>query len=373
MSGLKIIYFTTISTLALSYFVISKAALTRQLRLWARELPNIVPHYAVKCNNDPLLLRWMTEINPTMGFDCASLNEINTALPLVSPNKIIYAQPCKKHQDIKIAQAQGIQTTVVDSVEEVEKLAEAGWKGSTLVRLLVEDGGSKQPFGKKFGAPFPWLDRIYRTAKYHDINMTGFSFHVGSECQTPEQYEKAIKLCNKAHRVAETHKINTETIDIGGGFLHEEEKFVQTARVILYAQTYFPKDTNWIAEPGRFLAAPTHTLYTTVIGKKPAWPPSDEAKWRITIDESVYGAFSNIPFDHQTPEFEAVKPSGKDKNPTIVFGRTCDSGDTIGTDIYLEEVKVGDVLRVPNMGAYTTVTASEFNGFPKAERIYQLN
>ena len=318
----------------------------------------------------------MTQINPEIGFDCASLNEINTALPLVSPTKIIYAQPCKKLQDIKIAQAQGIQSTVVDSAEEVEKLAEAGWKGQTLVRLLVEDGGSKQPFGKKFGAPFPWLEPIYRAAKYHNIKMTGFSFHVGSECQSPEQYEKAITLCNRAMKVSDVYKFNTETVDIGGGFLHEEDKFIETAKVIRHAQTYFSKDTKWIAEPGRFLAAPTHTLYTTVIGKKPCWPPSKEfsdPKWRITIDESVYGAFSNIPFDHQNPIFETEEQSKGSKVPTTIFGRTCDSGDTIGTHIYLPEVEVGAVLRVPNMGAYTTVTASEFNGFPKAERIYQLN
>ena len=318
----------------------------------------------------------MTEINPEMGFDCASLNEINSAMPLVHANKILYAQPCKKLQDIKIAQAQGIQSTVVDSVEEVKKLAEAGWKGETLVRLLVEDGGSKQPFGKKFGAPFPWLNDIYSVAKFYKINMTGFSFHVGSECQSPQQYEKAIKLCNKASRLAETHSFHTETVDIGGGFLHEESKFIDTAKVIVYAQSYFSKDTKWIAEPGRFLAAPTHTLYTTVIGKKPCWPAPinpEDPTWRITIDESVYGAFSNIPFDHQNPEFETISPAHSKKHPTTIFGRTCDSGDTIGTHIPLEEVDVGSVIRIPNMGAYTTVTASEFNGFPKAERIYQLN
>jgi diaminopimelate decarboxylase len=30
------------------------------------------------------------------------------------------------------------------------------------------------------------------------------------------------------------------------------------------------------------------------------------------------------------------------------------------------------VLRIPDMGAYTTVTASEFNGFPKPRRVYEL-
>jgi hypothetical protein len=31
----------------------------------------------------------------------------------------------------------------------------------------------------------------------------------------------------------------------------------------------------------------------------------------------------------------------------------------------MEDLEVGDWLWFPNMGAYTSVTASEFNGFPK--------
>jgi ornithine decarboxylase len=89
----------------------------------------------------------------------------------------------------------------------------------------------------------------------------------------------------------------------------------------------------------------------------------------------VYGSFSNIPFDHQVPEFERMRTPAvrEQRRPTIIFGRTCDSGDCLGTHIPLHDVKVGDVLRIPNMGAYTTVTASEFNGFPKAQRIYEAN
>lgn len=33
----------------------------------------------------------------------------------------------------------------------------------------------------------------------------------------------------------------------------------------------------------------------------------------------------------------------------------------------MEELKVGDWLYFPLMGAYTSATASEFNGFPKPE------
>jgi len=355
--------------------MISRKALAKQLRLWQDHLPFVQPFYAVKCNNDPVLMKWMTELHPNMGFDCASYREIVEALPLVKPSHILYAQPCKIPEDIIRAQAAGVQTTVVDSVEEVEKMA--GWKGQALIRLLVEDKGSKQPFGKKFGAPLDWVSRIAEAAKYHKVALSGFSFHVGSECQNPDQYVNAIEECKKASVITKGYGFQTEIVDIGGGFLPEEASFISVATKIRHALRTLDPATHWIAEPGRFLAMPTHTLYTKVIGKKPVWPAPEteaEAKWRITIDESVYGAFSNIPFDHQAPRLERhppfPSPSHSLIRPTVVFGRTCDSGDCLGEAIPLPEVAVGDILRIPDMGAYTTVTASEFNGFPKARRVY---
>ncbi len=89
-------------------------------------------------------MKWMTEHRADMGFDCASLREMDEVLPMCKPSQIIYAQPCKKISDIEVAQMRGVKSTVVDSVEEVEKLGAAGWTGETLVRLLVRDGGSKQ-------------------------------------------------------------------------------------------------------------------------------------------------------------------------------------------------------------------------------------
>ncbi len=322
-------------------------------------------------------MRWMLELHPTMGFDCASLREINEVLPITGPQNIIYAQPCKKLEDIKISQARGIDLTVVDSVEEVEKLADGGWNGQVLVRLLVKDGGSKQPFGKKFGAPLEWLESMYDVAKLYKLNMNGFSFHVGSECESPKQYDTAIAACATGDKLARKYGYKTEIVDIGGGFVPNETMFEKVANCVNNARIHYfeRKPIRWIAEPGRFFAAPTHTLYTTVIGKKPVWPTpkkQTDPAWRITIDESVYGSFSNIPFDHQTPILERVRPvqPGETQRPTIVFGRTCDSGDCLGEDIMLHDVSVGDILKINDMGAYTTVTATEFNGFPVAQRVY---
>lgn len=327
------------------------------------------------------MLRWMKDYFPDMGFDCASRQEIDTALPICGPSKIIYAQPCKKPEDIKIAAVRGINLTVADSVEEIEKLGVAKWDGEVLVRLLVRDGGSKQPFGKKFGAPAEWLPKMYSAAAAHKINMTGYSFHVGSECQDPSQYKNAIEDCKAAEVIAKKFKFNTRVVDVGGGFLPDAASFKAVAATIRDAtRTHFnDQSVKIIAEPGRFLAQPTHTLYTTVIGKKPVWPPpksQTEPAWRITVDESVYGTFSNIPFDGQKPLLEVLntkrlKRLSTAKRPTVVFGRTCDSGDLISSAALLPEVQVGDVLCIRNMGAYTTVTASEFNGFPRPNKIYE--
>jgi len=316
-----------------------------------------------------MLMRWMADEYQELGFDCASMIEITDALR-IREHSIIYAQPCKVREDIVAAQKLGIWRTVVDSPEEVKKLGESGWQGDALVRLLVEDSGSKQPFSKKFGAPLEWLPEIYRAARDNGVKITGFSFHVGSECQTPSQYTTAVQRCWRGAAVAKDFGFKTEVVDIGGGFLPDERSFRETGKALLTARIEAPFDVEWIAEPGRFLAAPTHTLWTPVIGRKRVWPPpltDRDPEWRITVDESVYGVFSNIPFDGQRPVFDVPARRGEWLRPFVVFGRTCDSGDCIGDRIMLPaEVNEGDVLRVPNMGAYTTVTASEFNGFPKA-------
>jgi ornithine decarboxylase len=307
-----------------------------------------------------------------LGFDCASRNEIMEALDSGgTAERIIYAQPCKTVSDIHFAQSAGVPLTVADSEEEIEKLASAGWKGSILLRLLVDDKGSKQPFGKKFGAPLEWVSCMLKLAARSGLDISGFSFHVGSECQSSIQYYRAIERCRIAADEAARHGYSIKTIDIGGGFLPSDEDFASVAQSVKKAKNDFFSDIEWIAEPGRFLAAPTYTLCVPVIGKKRAWPSprsASDVAWRYTIDESVYGMFSNVPFDHQKPIFRATADGPT--VPCILFGRTCDSGDLIADEILLPELQVGDILTVPDMGAYTTVTASEFNGFPKPQKIY---
>jgi ornithine decarboxylase len=306
------------------------------------------------------------------GFDCASLREVREVRALATPQiPIIFAHPCKIIDEIGAVQNLDVDTTVIDSPEEVVKLKMNGWKGSVLVRLLVDDKGSKQPFSAKFGAPSAWWPEICRELQKYEIPCSGFSFHVGSECGKPENFYNAIKTGSEFRDLLSSYQRKPiNTIDIGGGFLSDAASLQACAYEINKARNQFFSPTaspyRWIAEPGRYFASNFFTLYVPIIGKKRR---VNGEGWRYTINESIYGSFSNIPFDHQRPKPISLKISGRVAKiyPAEIYGRTCDSGDCLGKEFMMPEMDEGDWLRFDNMGAYTTVTASEFNGFPKPE------
>lgn len=367
-----------------SFVIVSKKELATQIGIWKKHLPYVRPYYAIKSNNDPVLMSWMVELyGDKMGFDCASLNEMMNTRNVSKTADIIYAQPCKTRTDIQDAKRFGVQTTVVDSPEEMEKVGKGNWRGDVLIRLLVPDANSRQPFGKKFGAPLTWVPEILQLAKQYKTNITGLSFHVGSECENPEQFARALTVCRGAMDIGKNLDVNMDLIDIGGGFLPTESNLqsvaqsLEKSRATLFKNNMSPGGTpiKWIAEPGRFLSSTSQTLYTPVIGRKRGILSTepDAPRYRYTLNESVYGYFSNVPFDGQKPRIEVAHttaPNTDDKYKSILFGRTCDGADIIAPAVDIPLLNEGDWLKIDMMGAYTNVTASEFNGFPKPEVLY---
>ena len=322
-------------------------------------MPTVKPYYAVKCNPETSLIEALSVAG--VGFDCASSKEIHIVTNKVNNPDIIFANPCKKREDILFAMDAGIGLTVVDSKEEVHKLAECGWRGSSLIRIMVNDVGSRMPFSSKFGAHLRQALDIYKYSEILEQKVAGISFHVGSGCQDVNQYYDAIMNANSIISQLE-HRSGAKDyiINIGGGF--EADSFFKAAHSIRRSRGFIPFSTRVIAEPGRYFAANYQDLFVKVIGKK------NSAKgFRYTIDESLYGQFSCIPFDQARPTWIRVRNEGEGsrrKVHGILYGRTCDSLDMIAMGDS-EELEEGDWLWFPNMGAYTSVTSTEFNGFPK--------
>jgi ornithine decarboxylase len=251
--------------------------------------------------------------------------------------------------------------TVVDSKEELIKLDECAWQGSSLIRIMVDDKGSKMPFSSKFGIHLTHALEVYGEAQRLGQKISGISFHVGSGCINTNQYYEAILNANSLLSRLEPFNYTNKkpyTIDIGGGF--EDHSFTSASVEIRRSLGHIPSNVELIAEPGRYFAASSHDLFVKVIGKKPA-----ATGFRYTIDESLYGQFSCIPFDQAKPRWIRVRAPGEPQRrwcQGVLYGRTCDGLDLIAI-AEAEELEEGDILWFPNMGSYSSVTATCFNGF----------
>jgi ornithine decarboxylase len=332
--------------------------------MWNRYLPKVLPYYAVKCNPDPSILQWLYDRGS--GFDCASAREMVLVKEHCGKQDILFANPCKTYNDIVVGKNLGVSWVTADSSEELEKMVYLNYQPKVLLRIAVDDKGSSSPFSEKFGLQPEDVEKVALSAKNLGLSIAGMSFHVGSGSRSPNAFGNAVRsvldIWNDLHKKKLTPR-NIPTLNLGGGWSSHPKLFQEQAKSALDAVR---QTDQLIAEPGRFFAEPTHDLYVRVVGKKPG-----RQGWRYTLDESVYGQFSCIPFDHAKPRIALIKrgEGSRPKTPAILFGRTCDSLDWIANSESLEELEVGDMLYIPNMGAYTTATGTEFNGFPKPEVI----
>jgi ornithine decarboxylase len=333
--------------------------LQKRIDLWKSALPTVKPFYAVKCNNLPAVLRTLSQSGA--GFDCASSDEFER----VRGSEIIYANPCKSRKELVKAAEEGIRYTTFDSLSELEKIQEVIPNAKPVLRIHVDDkGGSRIPLNKKFGLCFDHIDTIlFRQQIY------GIAFHVGSDCSSVLSYKSAFDTVKQfMSLLGGNPAFRPEVLDIGGGFSGNSDNdsfFTDIVAPLIRKEISTLPFKRVIAEPGRFFAEESCSLYVEVIGKK-ILPDGTES---ITVDESVYGLFSGVLFDGFKPKFTCITKSLKEEmKPYTIFGRTCDSADRIAEQIWLpSSIAEGDIIEVPSIGAYSYVSASEFNGFPRSE------
>lgn len=249
-----------------------------------------------------------------------------------------------------------------DNPGEIEKLPK---DTKPILRIFVDDkGGVRIPLNSKFGFPCARAhDLLWREPPYR---IYGLAFHVGSDCSSRIPYESAFDTVESFLGMLSSRPdmFTPELLDIGGGFSgssKNDDFFRELAPYILKRVGDLPFK-KVIAEPGRFFAEESCTLRVPVIGKKRL----PNGKQCITLDDSVYGMFSGVLFDGFKPVFKCIsrQPWAHCSQFTI-FGRTCDSADKIAEDVWLpDDIGESDILEVKNIGAYSWVSASEFNGFP---------
>lgn len=367
-----------------TFFVADLGEVYRQHMRWKMNLPRVKPFYAVKCNPDPQLLRLLASLGT--GFDCASKTEIELVLGMgVSPERIIYAQPCKTNSYVRYVASQGVSQMTFDNADELRKIAKLYPGAELFLRIETDDSSSLCQLSLKFGATMDMTDGLLQTARDLGLNVVGVSFHVGSGASDPSAFLKAVRDAHTVFQQGTAHGFEMKTLDVGGGFC-SDQTFEEMAGVLGAAlDEYFPVHSGirLIAEPGRYYASTAFTLASNVIARRTVRNEADDTNIRgensymLYMNDGVYGNFSSIMFDHQNPVAHILRSSGQIyygttlAKPVVaegieysIWGPTCDGIDRISESIRFEKtLDVGDWLYFEDMGAYTKCSATRFNGF----------
>ncbi|PRQ45039.1 putative ornithine decarboxylase [Rosa chinensis] len=378
-----------------AFYVLDLGLVSNLMDTWKRNLPMVQSFYAVKCNPHPDLLATLAAQGSS--FDCGSPSEIESILALgVSPDRIIYANPCKASSHIKYAAEVGVNVTTFDSVDEIEKIRKWHPKCSLLIRIKAPDeSGCSFPLSSKFGALPEEVSLLLQGAQTAGLRVAGVSFHIGSKSYNFQAYKTAIEAAKEVFQeAARLCMPPMHVLDIGGGFVSEPSFFEAAAAVVKTSvETYFSaeerRSLKVIAEPGRFFAETAFTLVTNIIGKR----VRGEVR-QYWINEGFFGSMMCADPKTLLESCIALKcmynnSDGIEKNPVLmvcgkatgcartysstVFGPTCDSADKVLEGDQLPELEVNNLLVFLNMGAYTSACGSHFNGFGSAKITHLTN
>ncbi len=358
-------------------FVLDHRKIRANYRIFKKNLPRVQCYYAVKANSHPEIIR--TLFDEGASFDVASYNEFMQIYEYIKHfeekdkdffiwDKIIFSNTIKDPETLrKIKRYRPLVT--YDNRDELLKIKKHCDTAGLVLRLKVPDSGSQVEMSSKFGAEPGDAAHLIQEAFEAGLVVEGLSFHVGSQCTNFDNYTAALTITSDIFRDARKKGHPLKIIDLGGGFPvpydPQVPKFEELAKLIhSECRRLFPENIEMIAEPGRFLVANAAVLITAIIGKA-----RRDGKIFYYINDGVYQTFSGVVYDHWIPNFKAFKRG--EKEVCAVVGPTCDSFDKISLSVQLPaNLQIGDCLYTENIGAYSIVSSTKFNGFEGAKIIH---
>lgn len=350
--------------------VLSLEEVKKSYDILTKYLPRVKVHYAIKANPHPEILKVMAQLGSC--FDVASDGEIRQLCNMgVDGSKMIYANPVKTGAGFTACRDCGVTNMTFDSVSEIDKIKKELPNATVLLRLRIDNSSAHVDLNKKFGAGRENALDLMLKAKAAGLDIAGIAFHVGSQTVSAEPYLQALDISRELFDQAEAAGLSLRILDIGGGFPIPEPKVKfnlpeMLKQIAARLDEDFAATEIW-AEPGRYICGTAVNLITSVIGvtERGGQP------WYF-LDEGLYGTFSGVLFDQW--DFKLISFKESDAKVAATFaGPSCDSLDIMFRGRLTAPLEVGDLLLVPACGAYTSASATTFNGFSKANFIVWEN
>lgn len=305
-------------------------------------------------------------------------------------SRALYGGPGKGVDEYTIAIGAGITCFSVESALDLERLAEAAQSAGKTVQALLRINPHTPPRAKlamagvasQFGFEEEELrlrGREIQRAAGRSVTLVGFHLYWGTQVADAssllDSFETTLAI---ADSLAETAGFPLEILNLGGGFpwpyAHAgggpDLSALRSGLEALRKESRPSARASWWFESGRYLTASSGTLLTRVMEVK----RSKDDRLFLILDTGIHhlGGMAGL---GRIPRFsvDLEVPAIRRDNPNLavdVVGPLCTPLDCLAKKIELPAVEPGDLLAIPNVGAYgATASVGDFLSRPSAVEI----
>lgn len=350
--------------------------------------------YAAKAYAAPWLLRVLA--GEGLGVDVVSAGELAAALLAgTPPDRVTVHGNAKPDAELAGALDRGVGRIVVDSLDEIERLARLaasrGVRQAVLVRVgpgieadthaHLRTGARDTKFGLDLasGAAAEGARLVLASPS---LEPRGFHAHVGSQIREVEPYRPTLEaLFGLAERIRDETGFAAREISPGGGFgvasvpdespidaLALVRQVGEMAAEAAWRHGFGDAPPELGIEPGRSIVATAGVaLYTAVSVKARRGGRTFVAVdggMADNIRPTAYGARYTALLANRA-ELAPEGREGSELSEVAIAGRYCEAGDVLIESVRLPPPRVGDLVAVPVSGAYQLAMASTYNLVPR--------
>jgi diaminopimelate decarboxylase len=367
-------------------YVLDEALVRETCRSYQRAFASRYPRVEIAYAGKALLCQAVCRMVEQEGLwlDLASAGELHTALTAgFPPDRILLHGNCKRVGDLEVSLARGVKRIVVDSLLELETLAELaqarGQPADILIRVapgiktqthtFIQTGQEDTKFGLAIASGAA-MTGVKRAAASASLRLHGLHCHIGSQLFGLDSYRRAVEvMVELMDRVRAETGLTLDELNLGGGlgiqYTHEQTSPAVDDLAAVIAPSLqqecerrqFPLPVLGL-EPGRSIVGPAGTtLYTVMVVKE-----LPGVRTYVSVD----GGLSDNPRPGMyDAEYEAVIASKADRKPAMsvrISGAHCET-DTLLQEATIQPAEPGDILAVFATGAYNYSMASNYNRF----------
>ena len=347
-------------------------------------------YYASKAFSCTEIARWIKDLG--IGIDVSTGGEMAVALAGgIDPKKIEVHGNNKSIAEIEKAISVGVETIVIDSMYEIDRVASAAAKAGKVQRVLlrltpgieahthesIATAHEDVKFGFSIASGAAW-SAITAVHNQPSLELRGFHAHIGSQIFGFESFEiLAERFVTFLAKYRDEFKKELPELDLGGGYgiaylesdvtVVPRDAMQALANAVKKHCAAFNLQIPIVSiEPGRAIVGPTmFTLYEVGTVKDVTLENGTHRRY-ISVDGGMSDNIRPSLYGAEYTTILANRTSTAANTSSRLVGKHCETGDIIIREIDLpEDIVPGDLLAVPATGAYGRSMASNYNHVPR--------